>query len=163
VDVVHPSAAITKVMGLPQADRPQLWNWTKMLISAADELHGNLDAGVVIADFMSYIGHELAQRRSAGSDIDDAIGRVLSFVDPNGEDVSDAEVALHVVTLLLAGNDTTAHLLANLVRRLAEDSESYQTVARRPIADPAGDRGVASARSAATRLSSALLRGYDRR
>jgi cytochrome P450 len=89
-------------------------------------LHGNFDAGVVIADFMSYIGHELAQRRSAGSDIDDAIGRMLSFVDPNGEDVSDAEVALHVVTLLLAGNDTTAHLLANLVRRLAEDSESYR-------------------------------------
>jgi cytochrome P450 len=120
-----PSAAITKVMGLPQEDRAQLWQWTKGLIRAADELHGNFDYRQVLGDFLAYISQQVAGRRQVGADTDDAIGRMMSFVDPHGEQFNDREVAQHVVTLLLAGNDTTAHLLANLVRRLADDATLY--------------------------------------
>ena len=122
---VIPSAAITHVMGLPQEDRPKFHAWTKTLIQAADATKGKFDSGQVIGEFFAYISNEIARRRANPAAFDDVISRMVEFKDPNGEGFQDFELCNHVITILLAGNDTTAHLLANLVRRLAEQPELY--------------------------------------
>jgi cytochrome P450 len=53
---------------------------------------------------------------------------VIEFRDPKGAEFTDGELCQHVITMLLAGNDTTNHLLANLVRRLAEQPAVYARI-----------------------------------
>jgi cytochrome P450 len=127
---VIPSAAITHVMGLPLEDRPKFHEWTKTLIRAADATQGNFDYRQVIAEFVSYIANEIDRRRKAPDQFDDVIMRVIEFQDPKGGEFTDAERCQHIITMLLAGNDTTNHLLANLVRRLAEQPATYAKVRR---------------------------------
>jgi cytochrome P450 len=122
---VIPSAAITHVMGLPLEDRPKFRQWTETLIRAADATQGNFDYRQVIADFVTYISNEIAQRRQAPDQFEDVIMRVIDFQDPKGGEFTDAERCQHIITMMLAGNDTTNHLLANLVRRLAEQPATY--------------------------------------
>lgn len=67
------------------------------------------------------LNDEFAQRRAAGcADRDDILSMLLQARDENGEALSDTELRDEMMTLLIAGHETTATTLAWLLHRVLE-------------------------------------------
>lgn len=83
---------------------------------------------------------EIARRRTV-SDLDqreDILSMLLQARDEDGEGLSDQELRDELVTLLVAGHETTATLIAWAAHELARDRESQRRLA-------AGEEGFAEA------------------
>ena len=68
---------------------------------------------------------EIAERRIAGdlTDRSDVLSRLLQVLDDDGQGLTDEELRDQLVTLLLAGHETTATALAWALHELAADPE----------------------------------------
>jgi cytochrome P450 len=74
---------------------------------------------------------EIERRRSLG-DLDereDILSMLIRAVDENGEQLSDRELRDELMTLLMAGHETTATLLSWAIHDLARDPASQERVA----------------------------------
>jgi cytochrome P450 len=71
---------------------------------------------------------EIAERRVAGdlADRSDVLSRLLQVRDEDGSGLTDVELRDQLVTLLLAGHETTATALAWALHELAKDPEQEQ-------------------------------------
>ncbi|QGX96851.1 cytochrome P450 [Roseovarius faecimaris] len=131
-------AMITRVLGLPLADMPQIRRWTAVLgdnsgastwLAALDpEMveRGRLTGLEMTAYFREYLRERQANPREG-----DLISAFAS-VEVEGERLSESEVLSMVMLLLLAGNETTTNLITNFVRLL----DAFPEQAARLRADP---------------------------
>jgi cytochrome P450 len=110
-----------------QRDLGPLTGWAKLkrLIAAADEsLYG------IIADARA------AAANASGSKRTDILSLLLSAVDEEGQPMSDQELRDELITLLLAGHETTATALAwaieMIVRRPEVQSRIQEEIAANP-------------------------------
>ena len=114
-----PAAVIARVLGVPADDIP---TFTTLVYSAIRVLGGRSDAVMAEADadmgrLIDYVSALMADRRAEGRD--DFLTRFLAAVDDGA--LSEEEIRISLVTLILAGSDTTraamtvtlAHLLDN--------------------------------------------------
>ncbi|GLJ25730.1 hypothetical protein SUGI_0492610 [Cryptomeria japonica] len=62
------------------------------------------------------------------SETQDLMSCLLSMRDENGKALSDEEIIDNVITVMIAGHDTTASLLTHLVRVMALHPEVYQNI-----------------------------------
>ncbi len=74
---------------------------------------------------------EIARRRAIGdlSDREDILSLLIQAVDEDGEHLTDEELRDELMTLLLAGHETTATLLAWAIHDLARDRMSQDRLA----------------------------------
>ncbi|XXX74927.1 cytochrome P450 [Sorangium sp. So ce134] len=123
-----PIAVIAELLGLPLEDRGQFRRWTKLLLAASS------DPGLVertmpaVEELEAYLQALLAARRKAPRD--DLISALL-LAEEQEHKLSPAEVTSMVFLLLVAGHETTVHVIASGAlllfthpeerRRLAED------------------------------------------
>jgi len=75
---------------------------------------------------------EIARRRTIGdlSEREDILSLLIQAVDEDGEHLSDGELRDELMTLLLAGHEITATLLAWAIHDLARDRQSQDRLAR---------------------------------
>jgi cytochrome P450 len=75
---------------------------------------------------------EISRRRAIGdlSEREDILSLLIQATDEDGEHLSDAELRDELITLLLAGHETTATLLAWAIHDLARDRASQDRLAR---------------------------------
>jgi cytochrome P450 family 110 len=71
------------------------------------------------AGFDRWVGHKIAERRQSGSAGSDVLSLLLEARYDDGSAMSDDEVRAQLVTLLLAGHETTSIALALCMGRLA--------------------------------------------
>ncbi|WP_419918781.1 cytochrome P450 [Candidatus Poriferisocius sp.] len=131
--VAHPVPArvIGKLIGLPDEDWPQVMRWA---------LHGGqLLAGVHPPETMAALAEEAGEAgaylttkllEADGSRNDDLVGVCARAVADGDLEVADAIGTL--VILLGAGGESTASLIGNAVRMLAEDPELQEQVRADP-------------------------------
>ncbi|WP_235514083.1 cytochrome P450 [Deinococcus sp. Leaf326] len=84
------------------------------------------------------VGRIIAERRAAASAGDDLLGLLLAARDEEGGRLSDAELRDEVMTLFLAGHETTATLLTFLLLELSRSPEwrcRVQTEVRAVLGD----------------------------
>ncbi|MCA9314181.1 MAG: cytochrome P450 [Planctomycetes bacterium] len=81
----------------------------------------------------------LATRRESGSEGDDLLGRLLAARDEDGQAFGDNELIDEMITLLIAGHDTSAAALSWTLRLLAEHPEVLARV-HAEIDDVVGER-----------------------
>ncbi len=74
----------------------------------------------------------IAKRRAEGEDTgrNDVFSLLLGARDENGEPMSDVELRDELMTLILAGHETTANSLAWTFERLTRNPEPYETLKR---------------------------------
>ncbi|ASU83048.1 cytochrome P450 [Nocardiopsis gilva YIM 90087] len=101
-----PITVISEMVGVPEEDRPLWRKWSHGLISMEPEAMGN-----AMRDMVDHINQMIEQRRSAPSD--DLIDAMIQVQDEDGTKLSDVELATMILTLVIAGHETTAHLLGN--------------------------------------------------
>ncbi|MEU3710949.1 cytochrome P450 family protein [Streptomyces catenulae] len=101
-----PITVICELVGIPEEDRVQWRSWGADLVSMEPERLGRS-----LPLMVEHI-HELIGRRRAAL-TDDLLSDLIRAQDEDGDRLSDTEMATMVFTLVLAGHETTAHLLAN--------------------------------------------------
>ncbi|MFC4530040.1 cytochrome P450 family protein [Sphaerisporangium dianthi] len=106
-----PITVICELVGIPQEDRRQWREWGKALVA--------LEAGGMAAALREMVDHihELIARRRAAPTGDLLTGLIRTH-DEDGDRLGDTEMVTLVLTLVLAGHETTAHLIGNGVAAL---------------------------------------------
>jgi cytochrome P450 len=126
-----PIAAICAVLGIPDADRRQLYAWTNVLIGAQDPMLRGSDAALftALSEIGQYTAGLVADRQA--NPRDDVLTRIVQ-AEIDGERLEFDELVSFFILLFGAGNETSRNTLSLGMRALIEHPEQR----RKLIADP---------------------------
>ena len=99
-----PLQAIADLLGVPQEDYSKLFDWSNKMVGSDDPEFAEYDSLTAAGELMWY-AMQLAARKA--EDPGDDIVTTLVRADADGQRLSDAEFGMFVVTLGIAGNETT--------------------------------------------------------
>ena len=71
-------------------------------------------------EFVAYLDRMIAERRAASHPPDDFVTRLLG-TEVDGQRLTDLEMRTQLAFLLMAGNETTRHLIANMLETVCAD------------------------------------------
>jgi cytochrome P450 len=130
-----PARVASRIIGVPEADHAQFALWSREICSSPWITENRTERGEGLhgghPEFAAYVDSIVRARRLAREPSDDLVTRLLRSEDGGGY-LSDTEMRITLAHLIIAGNDTTSHLLANLLHRLLADPELYARVRARP-------------------------------
>jgi cytochrome P450 len=115
-----PLDAICDLMGVPQADRPQLFAWSAQAAGIDDPASGvgrALEAVTRLEEYASSLGRERL-RRPAGD-----LTSGLMYAEIDGVRLTDEEFVNFFGLLIAAGNETTRNSISHGVRLLTEHGD----------------------------------------
>jgi cytochrome P450 len=101
-----PITVICELVGIPEEDRPQWREWGRALVT--------MRRGAIaepLRAMIPYIQELIGRRRARPAD--DLLTGLIRAHDEDGDRLSDTEMITMVLTLVLAGHETTAHLIGN--------------------------------------------------
>jgi cytochrome P450 len=121
-----PVLVIAELLGIADADRDDFRRWSDAAISSTDTDEPALeDLGAL---FRFLVDHVRERRNAPTGDI----VSVLATAEIDGRPVSTAEAVGYCLALLVAGNETTRHLVSGSVLALSENPDQRRAL----IADP---------------------------
>jgi len=124
-----PLQAIAGLLGVPLEDRRRLFDWTNQMIGDEDPEFSPYDSLGSAAELMWYSMQLAAQKAGRG---DDDIVSALIDADADGQ-LTEAEFGMFVVTLAVAGNETTRQSITQGMMAFTEYPEQWeQFKAQRP-------------------------------
>jgi cytochrome P450 len=121
-----PVGVIAELLGVSRADQPLFKRWSDDIVA---EIGTRVDASESRRAFDDYFNAVIRARRARPGD--DMVSRLLE-PGASGEKLSDPEVLAFCRALLVAGNETTTGLIANLLRALAERPADWKRVREQP-------------------------------
>ncbi|MFD0775134.1 cytochrome P450 [Streptomonospora algeriensis] len=122
-----PITVICEMVGVPEADRPLWRRWGAELVrmQEPDRMRSAL------VEMVEHIRAMIAQRREAPGD--DLLDALIAVREEDGDRLTEKELITMVLTLVIAGHETTANLIGNgtaallthpdQLERLREDPE----------------------------------------
>ncbi len=120
-----PITVICELVGIDEADRPQWHGWGRVLAA--------MDAERIPATVRALVDHVLdviARRRAEPRD--DLITAMIQVHEDDGDRLSEREMVTLILTLVIAGHETTAHLLGNSVLALIAHPDQLAVLAADP-------------------------------
>ncbi|MDG3011494.1 cytochrome P450 [Rhodococcus sp. D2-41] len=100
-----PLQAIAELLGVPQADRGKLFDWTNQMVGSEDpEFREKYDPITSVGELLGY-SYQLADERRR-CPADDIITKLVQ-ADVDGERLSPEEFGFFMLLLAVAGNETT--------------------------------------------------------
>jgi len=129
VAVRVPLLVLADLMGLPEEDVPQLYEWTNQIEEAQ---RSGQPAGAV-ETFMAMAGylHQQVEKQIAEGNTDSLVIR-LRTAEVDGEKLDDSEIMLFFALLVFAGNDTTRNTTSSGFRALLEHPDQLRKLQERP-------------------------------
>jgi cytochrome P450 len=127
-----PLLVLSDLLGLPRADRHLLYSWSNNLVGFDDPEYGGGDLDAYRRTFVEAFQYALAvaeQRRSAPGD--DLIS-LLANAEVDGRRLSDREFCQFWLLLVVAGNETTRHLVSGALHLLLHDPAVAEQFATAP-------------------------------
>jgi cytochrome P450 len=132
VSMPLPLMVIAELIGVPRADLPDFRRWSDAMIEAASEYTD--EALALAAELFVYIDAVVQARHAEPRD--DLVS-VLAHGTVDGEAVSDVDINMFVMSLLVAGNETTRTLISNSLDVLAAHPDQRAALVADPTAVPA--------------------------
>jgi len=126
VAVPFPLSIISALLGMPDDDWRRFFEWSEAVIPGATDWPEEKRA-VLQAEMHETL---LATSVSRRADPRDDLISVLAQVEIEGRRLSDPELAMFLVQLLVAGNETTRNLISGGLVTLAERPEAWQRLRR---------------------------------
>ncbi|MFE6390159.1 cytochrome P450 family protein [Nocardiopsis dassonvillei] len=123
-----PIAVICDLVGVPEEDRGTWRAWSDQL-SRFDPTRPEL-MNDALGEMIGHIEGMLAERRARPSE--DLLGALVRARDEDGGRLSESELITLVFTLVIAGHETTAHLLGNGVRALLDHPVQWEILRHDP-------------------------------
>ncbi|MGB3353952.1 MAG: cytochrome P450 [Mycobacterium sp.] len=117
-----PLQAIAGLLGVPLEDRGKLFDWSNQMIGNEDPEFSEYDSLGSAAELMWY-AMQLAARKA--EDPGDDIVSALVDADADGQ-LTDAEFGMFVVTLTIAGNETTRQSITQGMMAFTDFPEQWE-------------------------------------
>lgn len=114
-----PLSVICELLGLPLADRPKFMAWTNLATSASSA-RAFVRMAPTLAAIKRYLQQRLEHARKFGGE-----GLIVELVrvEKEGATITRDEMVVMVFVLLLAGHETTMHLISGSVFELTKNPE----------------------------------------
>ncbi|MFP5020112.1 cytochrome P450 family protein [Pseudonocardia phyllosphaerae] len=106
-----PITVICELVGVPEDQRPQWHEWGRDMVALNPER-----TPTVLRAAVDHVQELVAARRAAPAD--DLISGLVRAQEDDGDRLSDTELVTMVFALVMAGHETTAHLITNAVLTL---------------------------------------------
>ncbi|MEX1218050.1 MAG: cytochrome P450 [Acidimicrobiales bacterium] len=124
-----PNNVIAHLLGAPAEDF-HLWaQWSDEVVQGTYPTQNRNERGEGLAgahpEFVEYVDALIAERRLRPTD--DFITRLVS-TEVNGRKLTDIEARSQLVFLFISGNETTRHLIGNLLWRVIDDPLLFATL-----------------------------------
>lgn len=124
-----PITVICELVGVPEADRPAWRSWGNALTSMNPEL-----IPTAVRDMVAHVQDLVRRRRAAPAD--DLLTALIHAQEEDGDRLSDDELVTMVFTLVMAGHETTAHLIGNGTAALLTHPDQLDLLRRDPALWP---------------------------
>jgi cytochrome P450 len=132
IAVPLPMLVIAEMIGIPGSDRAAFRRWSDSIIAVGGG--GYSDEGLAdLAELFAYFTTSLAEHRATPRD---DIITMLQQAELDGERLGEGEILMFLLTLLVAGNETTRNLIAGGGRALAEHPDQRAWLAADPSRIP---------------------------
>jgi cholest-4-en-3-one 26-monooxygenase len=128
-----PLQAIARLLGVPEEDHEKLFDWSNKMIGGDDPEFAEYDSLTAAGELMWYAMQLAARKRADPGPKDRDIVTMLIQADADGQRLSDAEFGMFVVTLGIAGNETTRNSITQGMMAFTDHPEQWELFrARRP-------------------------------
>ena len=126
-----PVNIIARLLGVPDSELDQFKYWSDIQVAAM----GSADPAQYMEEqqaFLEYMRDHLHYRRQQieadEDDVEDLLSAVAGARDENGDFTGESDALSVLNQLLVGGNETTTSLITNLLWRLLEKPERWQTL-----------------------------------
>jgi len=130
-DVVHdlsipfPLLVICELLGVDGSQWPRFFDWSEAVIPGEVEQTEEQRAAYQVEMWEYLIGVAEERRRAPADDLVSVLANVGSDPESGGEELSEAELAMFLIQLLVAGNETTRNLISGGLVALAERPDQW--------------------------------------
>jgi cytochrome P450 len=128
IAIPMPMYVIAEMLGVSSDDYGDFRRWSDAMIEAGGG-DITIETAQVVGELVRYVLGVAERRRR---DPQDDLISVLTLAEVDGERLSDAEIGMFCLTLLVAGNETTRNLISGGGRLLMRHPEQRERV----LADP---------------------------
>jgi cytochrome P450 len=116
-----PVIVIAEMLGIPREDREQFKRWSDAMVATLGGDYSSLnEARRSNEQLVEYVSQVIADRRERPRD--DLIGRLVA-AEESGQRLTEDEMLGTVALLLVAGNETTTHLISSGMLMLLRNPE----------------------------------------
>ena len=122
-----PLQAIAGLLDVPLNDRENLFRWCNEMTGSEDPEYAGIDGQVSSVQVLTY-AMQLADLRT--NNPGDDIVSTLIKANIDGEKLSDAEFGFFVLTLAVAGNDTTRHSITQGMMAFTDFGQQWELYKR---------------------------------
>ncbi|MBT2228154.1 cytochrome P450 [Nonomuraea sp. NEAU-A123] len=123
-----PVYVICDMLGVPAADRERFSYWSDTLLNLTKYEKSEIDAAQ--AEFFQYMSDHLAAKRAEPGD--DLLSELIAAGGPEDGGLTELQVLVTGMALLVAGHETTANMIGKMVAMLLADRTRWE----RLLADP---------------------------
>jgi len=124
VTVPFPLQIIAELLGIPDEEWPRFHLWSEAVIPGATDWPED-ERQSLQAEMVTYLVGEAKARRDAPRD--DLVS-ALAAAEVEGERLSDDELAMFLVQLLVAGNETSRNMLSGGLVALADHPDQWRAL-----------------------------------
>jgi cytochrome P450 family 142 subfamily A polypeptide 1 len=122
-----PMYMIGALMGLPEADHVMLLEWSDIFATGGDEVRD--EVAVAGAKYAEYIMKIVEQRR--GGPGEDLVSLVVN-TDVEGERLSDTDLIMETMLVLVGGDETTRHVISGGLEALMRNPDQLAALREDP-------------------------------
>lgn len=123
-----PATVIAHLLGVDPADHACFAEWSDLVVQSAYATKNRREDGVegeglagVAPEFAAYLDTMIAERKASSDPPDDFVTRLIN-TSVDGESLTDLEMRTQLAFLLMSGNETTRHLIANMLETVCIDA-----------------------------------------
>lgn len=118
-----PLQVIAELMGVPQADRHLVFDWSNRMIGSEDPEYETTDVGAQAAmELFAYADELCAKKRL---DPHEDLFSILTHAEIEGDSLSQLELDLFFLLLSVAGNETTRNLISGGMVAFFENPDQW--------------------------------------
>ncbi|MBO0877251.1 MAG: cytochrome P450 [Pseudonocardia sp.] len=122
-----PITVICELVGIPESDRPAWRQWGRDLTSMSPKL-----MPTAVREMVEGVRALVDARRAEPESHDDLLDGLIRVNDEHDGRLSDTELITFVLTLVIAGHETTAHLIGNGVVALLTHPDQLALLREHP-------------------------------
>ena len=122
-----PLGVICDMLGVPEADEQQIFDWTNVILGAGDpdfasDLHALILGAAAMFDYAQALGEDRLKRPT------DDIASILMHAEVDGERLTAAEFGSFFILLAVAGNETTRNAISWGMHQLTAHPDQRRTL-----------------------------------
>ncbi len=127
-----PASVIAHLLGVDPDDHARFAEWSDIVVQSTyatlnrreDGVEGEGLAGVA-PEFAAYIDAMIAERKASPDPPDDFVTRLVN-TSVDGERLTDLEMRTQLAFLLVSGNETTRHLIGNMLETVCTEPALFE-------------------------------------